>query len=329
MNRRQFVAGLSTLAAFPVSRLTLAQAPFRIMTFPDMISPFRQMFSESIRQIGWSDGVDVVVVESGVSHDATQLAQRAKAVVGRKPDLFVTFSSNNALALHQATRTIPIVMWTSGYPVEAGVADSLGRPGKNVTGNAQYAGTGVWGKLLELLKDVKPGLKRVGVYWGYVPPAFAKEEIEPCYRELREAARSLGIAVDIVEASAPDQVPGALARLGSGKPDALLLTSSPLVWAERPLVMEFATRRRLPTVVDFVWPDNEKPSPLLTFAPSTPELIRSAVSYIARIRSGAKPAVLPIQLPARFELLVNRETARTIGLSLPQSLLLRADRVIG
>lgn len=104
-----------------------------------------------------------------------------------------------AIAAQRLSSTIPIVMWASGYPVEAGVAKSLARPGRNVTGNSIYAGPGVWGKLLQLLRDVKPAVKRIGVLWDYVPPLNPREGVEPCYLELRDAARSLGLTVSIVE----------------------------------------------------------------------------------------------------------------------------------
>lgn len=330
MRRREFVAACAAALA---SSLACAQpirrpAPFRIVTYPDMIPSFRQTLFDAFRDAGWTEATDFVVVESGLRHNSPELAMRAKAIVDSKPDLLLTYSSNHALTLHRATRTIPIVMWTSGYPVEVGIADSLSRPGKNVTGNTHYAGTGLWGKLLQLLKELAPEVKRVGVYWGYVPPEFPKAEIEPCYRELRAAARRLGMAIDIKEVATEDQVPAALSGIDAGKPDALLVTTSPALWEARGRVMEFAARRRLPTIADVLWPVTDASNPLLMYAPSPADLIRRAVSYVVRIRNGAKPGELPIQLPSKFELVVNRRTAQAIGLAIPKSILLRADQVI-
>jgi putative ABC transport system substrate-binding protein len=304
------------------------KSPFRIVVFPDLIPPIRKMLSDSMLRIGWVEGREVIVQDSGVPSGSPVFQEAVGKVVGGAPDLILTFSSNYALALHRATKTIPVVMWTCGYPVEVGVAQSLARPGKNVTGNTQYAGTGVWGKMLEMLKEAKPGVRRVGVYWGYVPPAFPKEEIEPCYRELREAGAALGLQTNIVEVATPEQIPAALTRIAAGQPDALLVTSSPLLWDSRATPMEFANNRRLPTIVDFPWPPSDGPHPLLTLAPRTEELIGQAVATMDRIRLGARPGDLPIQQPAKFEILVNQKTAAAINLRLPQGLLLRADRVI-
>lgn len=332
MRRREVVARLLALGALSGARIAGAQVakqatPYRIALFPDMTpQAIRSMLADAIREIGWSEGRDVIVVESGFQYGAPLPEQAARRVVDSRPDLILTYSSIYALALHRATVSIPIVMWTSGYPVEVGVANSLARPGKNVTGNTQYAGTGIWGKLLELLRDSKPGIKRIGVCWGYVPPAFPKEEIEPCYEELRQAARALGVTANIVEFATPDGVPAALAEIEAGRPDALLITAGPAIWVARRQVMEFAIKRRLPTVVDFIWEDDL--TPVLMFAAPAADLIRRALYYVDRIRKGAKPGDLPIQLPPRFELIVNRKTAKAIGLKLPQSLLLRADRVI-
>jgi putative tryptophan/tyrosine transport system substrate-binding protein len=298
------------------------------MVFPEMIPPIRTILAEAMLKFGWVNGREVIVQDSGVPNGSPLFDEAVGKVVDAAPDLILTFSSHYALMLHRATKTIPIVMWTCGYPVEVGVAQSLARPGKNVTGNTQYAGTGVWGKMLEMLAEAKPGIRRIGVYWGYVPPAFPKEEIEPCYRELREAGAALGLQINIVEISTPDQIPAALSRIAAGKPDALLLTTSPVLWDSRATVLEFAKRRRLPTIVDFPWLSTDDPHPLMTLAPRTEELVGRAVATMDRIRIGARPGDLPIQLPSKFEILVNKKTAAAINLQLPQTLLLRADRVI-
>ncbi len=330
MNRRDVLGGLLALPAICGASPAFSQAarPFRITLFPDMIPLIRGMLSDAIRAAGWTEGKDVVVVQSGFQQDSPQVEQAARRVVDSRPDAILTYSSNFALVLHRVTTTIPIVMWTSGYPVEVGLANSLARPGKNVTGNTQYAGTGLWGKLLELLSQAKPGIKRVGAYWGYVPPAFPKEEIEPCYRELRQAAHSLSMTLNIVEVATPDALAAALAKIDGGKPEALLLTSNPVLWNVRQQVMTFAEKRRLPTVVDFVWPVTDRPYPLLTYSPPTTDLIGRAVGALVRIRKGIRPGDLPIQLPAKFDLIVNRTTAKSIALTLPPALLARADRVI-
>lgn len=328
MNRRRFL-GAAALAPLALHAQSGAGRPYRVAVYPDMIPAVRKMLDDAAREVGWSSS-QVQLLDSGFPYgsDATRTARK---VLEGSPDLVLTYSSVHALALHRASSSIPIVMWSSGYPVEVGIANSLARPGKNVTGNTQYASTGIWSKLIALLAEVRPGQKRIGVFWGYVPPSFPEAEIEPCYRELREAARGLQVALEIVEVPRPESVAPALARLDAWRAEALLITTGPSVWPERASVMRHAVARRWPTASDFPWPERDPGAPvlpLLTYSPPTADLVKNAVHYVERIRRGAKPGDLPIQLPARFELVVNQNTARDIAMSVPRRILLQADRVI-
>ena len=206
--------------------------------------------------------------------------EAVQRVVANKPDLIFTGTIASTLAAQRATASIPIVMLYSGYPVEAGIADSLAKPGRNATGNAIYASTGVWGKMLQLLREVKPDIERVSVLWTYVIPAFPKEEIEPCYAELNSAARSLGLQLHIVEAANADQIKPALAEIEATRPQGLMLTSFIAAQA-MPVVAQFAVDKGLPTVIDFDWtPFLAPPRPLLSYTPVYRELMRSAVASV-------------------------------------------------
>ena len=279
-----------------------------------------------MRELGWTEGRGFVIYQSALQRGEWQLDEVVKRVVMSKPDLIVTVNTAYAVALHRVTATIPIVMLYSGYPVEIGLANSLARPGKNVTGNTSYAGLEVWSKLLQLLLEAKPDIKRVGVLWTYVPPAFPKEEIEPAYAELRNAERLLGIKVHIAELANADQVQAALTAMDEKRPDALLLTSG---FATNvglsSTVMQFAVKRQLPTITDAAW---SKVEPLLVYGPVLRELVRSAAASVDKILKGAKPADLPIQQPAKFEMIVNLKTAKALGLTVPATLLARADEVV-
>jgi putative ABC transport system substrate-binding protein len=192
-----------------------------------------------------------------------------------------------------------------------------------------YAGTGIWGKLLELLAELKPGIRRVGVAWGYIPPTFPREEVEPCYAELRSAARTLELSLHIEEISGPERIPAGLASIERASPDALLITAGPGIWDGRQRVMAFAIEKRLPTISDFPWPDADALRPLISYGGSFVAAMGQAAVYVVRILDGgAKPGELPIQQPSRFELAVDLRTARASQLAIPKSLLLRADRVI-
>jgi putative ABC transport system substrate-binding protein len=281
-----------------------------------------------MRFLGWTEGQDFIVMQSGIEAGSrSSLDEAAQRVVANKPDLISTGSTAYALALQRATGSIPIVMLTSGYPVEAGAADSLAKPGRNVTGNTIYAETGVWGKMLQLLREAKPDIKRVGILWTYVMPAFPKEEIEPAYAELNSAARSLNLELHLVEVANSDQVQAALAEIDEGKPGGLLLTSF-FTRKAMSVVTQFAVDKGLPTIVDFDWTRLAPPHPLLCYGPIYRELVQNAVASVDKILRGSSPGDLPIQRPRRFELIVSLKTAKAIGIDLPPMLLAQADRVI-
>lgn len=333
MNRRDTLAALLALGAVAGPLRAGAQAQwagksYRIGLLPDIGAVRRKQFVDAMREAGWSEGREFAIVNSEFKY-GPQIEAAATRIVAAKPDLILATTEAYAAAAHRLTKTIPIVMWVSGYPIERGVAMSLARPGKNVTGSANYAGTGVWGKLLELLRDAKPGIKRIGVLWDYLPPAFQAEVVESVQLELRQdVARALDVAVHIVEVKAPDLAPAAMSEIYAGSPDALLATAGPIIGPVRSSVMQFAFEKRLPTISDAPWPQIEL-QPLLTYSASPVILMRQAAAYVIRIlRDGAKPGDLPIQQPAKFELVVNLKTAKAIGLTLPQSILVRADEVI-
>lgn len=328
--RRRF---LLAAVALVTDRLGLAQvrsatSPFRIGLFPMLWEPFLGWMHEAMQAAGWRSGHNYTFVQSDADY-GEPTATAAQRLLNQKVDLVLVNSTAHAVAAHRSTSHLPIVMWGSGYPVEAGIAVSLARPGKNVTGVTTYAGTGIWGKLLELLRDAKPGIGRVGVAWGYVPPTFPREEIEPCYRELRQAAKALRCALQIEEIASPEGLQAGLASLDAWRPDALLVTAGPGFFSERHRIMQFALAKKIPTIVDWRWPSGEDMQPMLVYGAPFSDSMRQAAFYVVRIlRDGVKPGDLPIQQPSKFELVVNRKTAKTIGLTIPQSLLARADEVI-
>jgi len=335
MNRRKAVAALLALGAIGHPLLAQGQTPRRR-------SPFRigwatNIFSEGerdrslaqLRELGWTEGRDYTFVESGVLFgQGFDLA--AERIVAENPDLIIVVNTAYALAVQKRTATIPIVMWVTGYPVEAGLANSLARPGRNATGNSGYAGTGIWGKLLELLREVRPSLQRVGVMLDYLPPAHPPEEVAPIRAELKGGAGALGLDVTIVEVTTRDRVKSDLAELAQARCEALILTTGPVLLPARQEVLEFALQHRIPTITDWdLLPDIKGLRSTMVYSPPYAELRRKTFEYVVRIlRDGAKPGELPIQRPSKFELTLYIESARAIGLTLPQSLLLRADRVI-
>jgi putative ABC transport system substrate-binding protein len=328
MRRREFMGLIGAAATWPLSAgAQNSTKSFRIAVFPDFVPPIADWFSAEMHDLGWTEGRDLIIEQFGSKLSDLLLDEAASRVVAGKPDLIVTISTAHALALQRVTKSIPIVMLSSGYPVEAGVADSLSKPGRNVTGNALYAATGVWGKMLQLLHDAKPTVERVGVLWTYVVPAFPKEEIDPCFAELKRAAYSFGLNIHIVEVSNTKSLKPALAEIETGKPDGLVLTS---LFTPDALTVatQFAVDKGLPTIIDFDWaPYGVSPLPLLSYGPVFRGLVLRAAAAANKILRGSKPGDIPIQNPDRFEMVVNLKTAQAIGLSLPEGFLLRADKV--
>lgn len=312
------------LAAFPV----LARPGPRRIGFGYALLPEREaLFRQLLAELGWTHDGDYVFVDSGLPFGA-DLDEAARRVVAREPDVIYVPNTAFALAIQKVSRTIAVVMYSSGYPVPAGVAQSLSRPGGNVTGNTAYAGTGIWGKLFQLLGEAKPGIERVGLLWDYLPPLFAPAEIEFGMNELRADGRALGLELEFAEIRDGAEVPAALARLVAQRAQALLVTYGPVLGPEVPRVLRFAVSNRLPTIMDSHSIVPLDPGPLLVYGAPVADLTRRSFAYIDRILRGEKAGELPIQQPARFELVVNLRTANAMGLALPQSLLARADRVI-
>jgi len=351
MNRRDTLFALLLLgsAAYTLrvsAETRRSERPYRIGLLPDLSPEALAWFSEAMKKLGWAENRDFTFVQSGMKigprdrpiptrmvmsqsqFRQEEISPSTKRLVESNPDLILATSTAYAVAAHSASKTIPVVMWTGGYPVEAGIANSLARPGKNVTGTSIYAGTGIWGKLVELLRDTKPAIKRVGVLWDYTPPAFPSDEMEQCLREFRNAERILGLKIHVAELASPDQLPSALAALDLERPDALVVTSGWSLLEVRQRIMDYAVEKRLPVIVDFRWRSFVDPYPLLVYGASQPDLMQNAVRYVVQILQGAKPGDLPVLQPTRFELLINLKTAKALGLTVPQSVLMRANEVI-
>jgi len=247
VGRRQFLAtasvALVALGAVAMPLVAIGQAPrsrsakpFRI-AYPFTLTPeAKARLAAAFEKHGWREGRDYVVLD-GEFGALDRIEETVRAMLARQPDLVYVDYTPAALAAHRLTKTVPIVMQSSGYPVEAGLAESLSRPGKNVTGNTAYAGVGIWGKLIELLREAKPGIRRVGILWSYVAPGFPPEELAPIEAELADASRQLGVTLHRVDVARTDQLDAALAAMSAQDPEALLVTSGPALWETRPLVL--------------------------------------------------------------------------------------------
>jgi putative ABC transport system substrate-binding protein len=256
----------------------------------------------------WADGAP-----DRLSQFATELARL-------NVDAIVAIGPPAIQAARQATGTVPIVMATSGDPVGLGFVGSLARPGGNVTG-VSFLGDELGGKLLELLKQAVPRMSRVAVLWNSTNGAHAGY-----LRDVQAAARSLGVTLQSLDIRESDEFERALGRARSEHADALLLLLDPLFTANLRLIADFATKSRLPAIYGLR--QLVDAGGLMAYGPSLVEVNRRVALYLDKILKGAKPADLPVEQPTKFEPIVNLKTAKALGLTIPPSVLARADEVI-
>ena len=251
-----------------------------------------------------------------------RLPALAAELVALKVDVIVTGGGTpTALAAKQATRTLPIVFTSATDPVTDGLVTSLARPGGNVTGLSNLAPELV-GKCLEQLKEAVPEVSLVAVLWQPGAVGGRTDMLKPA----EVAARALGVRLQVVEARGPGDFDRAFSDMTRAHAGALAVLGSAIFNSERRRLVDLAAKHRLPTVYpsrDFVYDGG-----LMTYGPNLADLFRRAAAYVAKILQGAKPADLPVEQPTTFELIINLKTAKALGLTIPQSLLQRADEVI-
>lgn len=326
INRRRLLLAIAALAVPAAARAQVGRRVFRIawvQSFDPAAHGWRS-FIEAMRERGWVEGRDFVVEKRlGWPEQAEMLLQELLAA--GNVDILLTTSTVWGIALRRATRALPIVMVSSGHPVEVGLAKSLARPGGNVTGQAIYGGVPFYSKHLELMRGVAPGMRQLGVLWDYGGPAFP--DGANALEELERAARKATLSLSVRIISSAQDLEAALNAFEREPPQALFVASGPVNWTSRPRIARWAASRRLPSMSDIRWPDAD-PGLLLAYAVSVAELWRGAARYVDRILRGADPADLPIEQPTRMELVANLRTAKKLGMTIPQSVLARADRVI-
>ena len=298
--------------------LAQGQPRIGVLTFTDAGDDFKRGFLAALRSHGYEDGRNVFVLwrSAGARMDAAR--QHATELASLKVSVIVVRLTPAVHAARGATSSIPIVMAGAGDPVGTGLVSSLARPGGNITGIAGLAAE-VSGKRIELLQELLPGLKRVGLLTNTADP-FAK----PFIAESEAAARKLGMTVVQADVRRPPDVPGALRALKAGGAQAVIVQGilTDPSWRAGDVCVETG----LPAL-SFVRPFAASGG-LMELSNSLSEIYERSASYVARILAGAKPGELPVEQPTRFELTINLRTAKALGLTVPRSLLLRADQVI-
>ena len=281
-----------------------------------------EAFRQGLRERGWVEGQNIVIEFRWAEGRVDRLPALAEELVRLKVDAIVASPTPAALAARNATRTIPIVGMSLTEPVEVGLVASLARPGGNVTGVTYGVDTDIFGKQLGLLKEAIPKVRRVTVL--YNPGNSPAQPL--IMSSVKDAARSLGLQLQLLEAREPGEFDGAFAAMARERAGALLLSGDPMYFLQRARLAELALKGRLPSMsTQWQWVEA---GGLMSYAPSFPDLYRRAATYVDKILRGAKPADLPVEQPTKFELVINLKTAKALGLTIPPSLVARADEVI-
>ena len=284
-------------------------------------NPYRDAFLQGLRERGLIEGQNIAIEYRSAEGRFDRLPDLAAELVLLKVDVIVTSTTPAIQAAKQATSTIPIVMAVAGDPVVTGLVASLARPGGNITGLSQLAPE-LAGKRLELLKETLPKLTRVAVLWNSSSTAMIHT-----FREAQVAVEALGLKLQSMEVQGdPADFERVFLAITRERPDGLFVTLDPFTSLHRRRIVELAAKNRLPAMYasrEFV-----DAGGLMAYGPSLPDMWRRSATFVDKILKGAKPSDLPIEQPTKFELVINLKTAKALGLTIPSSLLLRADQMI-
>ncbi len=282
---------------------------------------FVEAFRQGLRELGYVEGHNFALLIRSPEQGPQQLPDRAAELVRLKVDVILTASPQAIQAAQQATRTIPIVMAGHGDPVQAGVVASLARPGGNITGLSSTAGLEIYGKRLELLKEVVPKVSRIAFLFDPAVPGNALR-----VRETEVPAQALGVQIRGLEVRSPNDLESAFQAAIRARAAALLTVDGPLFNTHRARIVDLAAKNRLPAIYGFT--DFADAGGLMVYGVSLTDLWRRAAVYVDKILKGTKPADLPVEQPMKFEFIVNLTAAKQIGLTIPPNVLVRADKVI-
>jgi putative ABC transport system substrate-binding protein len=321
MRRREFITLLGGAAVWPLGALAQdANKVWRMGFIAHGHESFYDPLFEGLREYGYEEGRNLIVERRYARGQAERFKEFAAEMVRLKVDVIIVVTTPAALAVMNATKTIPIVHPNAIDPLKSGLIDSLAHPGRNLTGGAQLTAE-VSGKRLEILKKVVPRLSRAAVLWNSANPALVFS-----WKETQGAARALGVTLQSHEVQGAKDFAAAFAMIAEERPDALLVLQDAVAIQQRKEIIDFAIQKRLPSMF------NEKEwavaGGLMSYGENFAVMYRRAAYFVDQIFKGAKPADLPVEQAVKFDLVLNLRTAKAIGVTIPDSILVLANEVI-
>ena len=331
MRRREFIALLGGAGvAWPLAATvgTLAQQAGKVhrigyLSYSSYAAAphFVEAFRQGLRELGWVEGQNITIDPRFAEGSSDRLPDLAAELARLKVDIIVTTSTPATLAAKNATGTIPIVAANFGDPVGLGFIESLARPNGNITGLSFSVGVETFGKELELLKEIAPEVRRVAVLSNPANPFHAH-----AISNVKVAAQALKVELQLLEARGSNGFDSAFAAMSKERAGALLVVTDPIFVLHRARLADLASKNRLPSM--YGMGEYVKAGGLVSYGPNLSDRFRHAATFVDKILRGAKPADLPVQQPTKFDLTINLKTAKALGLTVPPSLIARADEVI-
>jgi putative ABC transport system substrate-binding protein len=329
MRRRRFLVLLGGGTAWPLvasaqqSNQARRVGVLMAIRENDLLRPsYVEAFTEGLRAAGWLDGKNIQLDYRWAGPDIDRIKQAAKEIIAGRPSVVIAHTSPATIALMSETSTTPIVFVTVTEPLAQGFVKSLANPGGNVTGfmNFEFSMGGKW---IEILKEILPEVKQAKVMFN---PETAPGGGDIFLRSIEAGARSLAIEVGSVSVRSSGEIEAAIATLGGASATGLIIPPDIFLTANRAAIVQFAAKFRVPTIYQYDY--FVRDGGLISYGVNFPDLFRRAGGYVDRVLNGASPANLPVQAPTKFQLVVNLKTAKALGLTLPPTLLTRADEVI-
>jgi putative ABC transport system substrate-binding protein len=326
MMKRRSLALLLVLAFLSAPLAVQAQQSGRIyrigvLTMPAGPSPRTQALQKGLADLGYEEGRSIGIEWKWAAGSTERLPRLASELLRANVDVIVASGPQPIAAVKRATSTIPVVMIAAADPVGAGLVSSLARPGGNLTGLSVDASPELFAKQLQLLKEALPHISRFAVLWNSGMPGT-----QPFADAVSGAGRSLNVSLQWIDIGGRSEFERAFSDMKRGRVGAALVMTDPFIYVHREQIVQLAAKYRIPAM--YLFDEIVRAGGFISYGPSLADLYRRAATYVDKILRGAKPADLPIEQPMKFDLVINLRTAKTLGITIPQGLLLRAEQLI-